>query len=130
MISGKALEQLNTLDGYRQSFMDASLWQPYIQIICSRHSQTPCRVIRSGLSGTYPTFIVDDRWVVKLFGRLFDGVLAFNNEEQVNSLLVLDSSIPTPKIIASGTLFEASESWSWLYHIHEFPLVTLLVRST
>ena len=72
------------------------------------------------MPGTYPTFIVDDRWVVKLFGRLFDGVLAYYTEKQVISLLVLDNSIPAPKIIASGTLCEASESWSWLYHIYEY----------
>ena len=120
MISEKALEHLNTLDGYRQSFMDASLWQPYIQIICSRHSQTPCRVIRPGFPGTYPTFIVDDRWVVKLFGRLFAGALAFHTEKQVNGILAQDSVIPAPKIIACGTLFEDSDTWPWPYLVYEY----------
>jgi hypothetical protein len=109
VILAKALEQLNTSDGYRQSFMDASLWQPYIQIICSRHSHTLCRVIRPGFPGTYPTFIVDDRWVVKLFGRLFAGALAFDSEKQVDSLLVHYYFNPASKIIASGTRFEDSE---------------------
>jgi hygromycin-B 7''-O-kinase len=120
VISGKTLEQLNTLDGYRQSFMDASLWQPYIQIICSRYSQTPCRVIRPGFPGTYPTFIVDNRWVVKLFGRLFAGALAFDTEKQVNGILAQDSAIPAPKIIACGTLFEGSDTWPWPYLIYEY----------
>jgi hypothetical protein len=110
VISENALEQLNTLDGYRQSFMDVSLWWPHIESICSRYFQVPCWVLRYGLPWTYSTFIVYDRWVVKLFERLFDGVLAYYTKKQVNSLLVLDSSIPAPKTIVSGILFEASES--------------------
>lgn len=98
MISGKVLEQLNTGVDYRQSLMDASLWQPYIQNICGRHFQIPCRVMRSGLASTYPTFIIDNIWVVKLFGRLFNGALAFDTEKQVNGLMAQDSAIPAPTL--------------------------------
>jgi hypothetical protein len=101
--------------------MDASLWQPYIQNICSQLFQTPCRVIRSGLVGTYPTFIIDNIWVVKLFGRLFICTLAFVAEKQVNSLMAQDSAIPAPKIIACGTLFEDVDYWSWHSLIYESP---------
>ena len=72
------------------------------------------------MPGTYPTFIVDDRWVVKLFGRLVAGGLAFDTEKQVNGLLAQDSAIPAPKIIACGTLFEDSDTWPWPYLIYEY----------
>ena len=71
------------------------------------------------MPGTYPDFIVDNRRVFKLFGRLFDAALTFDSEKQVDSLLVHDYFNPAPKIIASGTLFEDSEFWPWLYHIYE-----------
>ena len=82
----KHLEPLKNLDGYRRYFMDVDYWRPYVQIVCQRHQLTPYQTIRTGLPGCYPTFIVDDRWVVKFFGQLFDGALAFEAEKEVNQL--------------------------------------------
>lgn len=114
------LGQLDTLDGYRRYFTDPGLWRPYVQLVCSRHLQTPCRVIRSGLPGTCPTFIVDERWVVKFFGRLFDGALGFDTELQVNRLLMASRPVPVPDLIASGCLLEGTADWPWPYLIYEF----------
>ena len=118
--SENSLEQLNSLDGYRRYFMDASYWQPYVRRVYNRHAMTPCRTIRSGLPGTYPTFVVDERWVIKFFGRLFDGALAFETELQANQLLAPGCPIPIPALIASGYLFEDPSDWPWPYLIFEF----------
>lgn len=114
------LELLNTLDGYQRYFMDASCWEPHVRAVYERHVRIPCRTIRPGLPGTYPTFIVDDRWVVKFFGRLFDGSLAFETELAVDKLLSPGHPIPSPAIVASGCLFEDPSDWPWPYLIFEY----------
>jgi aminoglycoside phosphotransferase len=118
------LEQLNTLDGYRQHFMDADLWCPYVLEVCRRHefssADIKCGKLRAGLAGTYPTFIVDDRWVVKFFGRLYEGELAFETEQQAHRLLAGDCTIPAPALIASGLLFGNDADWNWPYLIFEY----------
>jgi hypothetical protein len=40
-----SLEELNTLEGYRQLFMDAAYWQPYIRLVCRRHGFPGCTVL-------------------------------------------------------------------------------------
>lgn len=116
----KPLEIFKTMDGYRQHFMDADYWRPYVRLVCQRHSFTPYQEIRAGLAGTYPTFIVEDRWVVKFFGQLFEGGSAFEVERQIGRLLTPEARIPAPAVIASGQLFEDSTDWPWPYLIFEF----------
>lgn len=115
-----SLHLLETLDSYQRSFTDPALWEPYVRQVCQRHGLEPCVQVRSGLPGTYPTFIVDDRRVVKFFGRLFDGGLAFETEGEVDRLLKQDRMIPAPPVIAAGQLFEAAEGWHWPYLIFEY----------
>jgi hygromycin-B 7''-O-kinase len=114
------LSLLDSPDGYRQHFMDLALWQPHVQAICHRHNLEPCQPIRAGLAGTYPTFIVEDRWVVKLFGQLFDGGQAYQTEAQVGCLLPPDLPLPTPGILYTGTLYEGNVAWNWPYLIFEY----------
>ena len=125
----KHLEPLKTIDSYRQYFMDADYWRTCVQIICQRHQLTPCQTIRTGLPGCYPTFIVDDRRVVKFFGQLFDGALAFEAEREVNQLISLSSLISAPALITTGHFFETTENMadtanavdcSWPYLIFAF----------
>jgi hypothetical protein len=115
-----SLESLETLDGYRQYFMDTDLWQPQVQAVCRRHGLLPCQQIRAGLAGTYPTFIVEDRWVVKFFGRLFDGQQSYEMEHQVGRLLLTDLNVHVPAILYSGAFEPANTSWTWPYLIFEF----------
>lgn len=114
------LNTLDNLEGYRQYFMDSGLWQPHVRKVCLRHNLIPCQQIRPGLAGTCPTFIVEDRWVVKYFGRLFDGQQAHETEYQVGRLLPPDLAIPVAKIIGNGILIEGDPIWSWPYLIFEF----------
>ena len=117
---GPSLGLLDTLDGYRRHFMDAGTWQPYVRLVCMRHGLSLHPSVRSGLPGTYPTFIVDDRWVVKFCGRLFDGGQAFEAELEANRLLAPEDGWPTAALVAHGEVFENSADWPWPYLIFAF----------
>lgn len=116
------LALLDCLAGYRQHFMDLELWRPYIVTICTRHGLTPCEEISAGLPGTCPAFSVEGRWLVKFFGRLFDGAAAYAAEAEANRLL-RERAIPVPAIVAAGEVFSAGAApggWPWPYLIYEF----------
>jgi hygromycin-B 7''-O-kinase len=108
---------LDSLEGYRKKFMSVRLWKPYVRAVCQRLVLTPCRRIRAGLAGTYPTFIVDERWVVKFFGRLFEGSESFVAEHEALRLVIPAHLVAMPSILASGTLFEKSSHWPWPYMV-------------
>jgi hypothetical protein len=114
------LNQLETLDGYRKYFMDSVLWKPCIQRVCYRHALLPCQQVRAGLAGSFPTFIVEDRWVVKFFGQLFGGGVAYDTELQVNRLLPPDLPIRAPSLLYSGSLLDDDRAWRWPYLIYEY----------
>jgi hygromycin-B 7''-O-kinase len=114
------LAQLDTPDGYRRLFVDAAFWAPCVQTVCARHSCAPCTHIRSGLPGTCPTFIVDDRWVVKFFGRLFDGPQSYLAESSVAGSLADKVAIPAPALLASGELSPDAHGWSWPYLVYAY----------
>ena len=114
------LQALHTIEGYRRYFIDADYWRPHLERVCARHRLTTRPRLRTGLAGSFPTFIVDDRWVIKFFGRLFEGGLAFETERQLNQLITASGQIPAPALLDVGRLFPASKDWSWPYLIFEF----------
>ena len=83
------LTPLYNLDGYRHYFTDAGFWAPFVSLVFARHGFQLIGAPRSGLPGTFPTFIVSDRWVIKFFGPLFDGLACFQMELAVSQLLQL-----------------------------------------
>jgi hygromycin-B 7''-O-kinase len=114
-------DQLENIEGYRRYFADPVAWQPYLEQVCHRHALNPvgtCQV-RIGVPGTCPTFIVADRWVVKFFGRLFDGGQSFQVELESGKWAEA-LALPFPKIIAEGQLFKAGEGWHWPYLVFEY----------
>ena len=114
-------DQLENIEGYRRYFADPAAWRPYVQQVCQRHALKPggtCRV-RIGVPGTCPTFIVDDRWVVKFFGRLFDGGQSFQVELELGKWAEA-LTLPFPDIVAEGQLFKAGDSWPWPYLVFEY----------
>jgi hypothetical protein len=115
----KPLEHLDTLDGYRRYFMDVTFWEPYVHSVCARLGLASQPPVRAGLAGTYPTFIVADRWVIKFFGHLFEGEQSFAVEREM-SVLLRPGKIPTPALIASGNTFEHLIAWPWPYLVYEF----------
>ena len=101
--------------------MDASYWAPFVKAVCEKHGLGPAHDIRTGeVPGTYPVFIVDDRWMVKFFGDLFDGQRVFSVELEVNQLLSARDDLPSPALIAYGYLLEKGEGCRWPYLAFEF----------
>ena len=99
--------------------MDADFWQPYVTAAMEQVN-LPCIVMRGGNPGTCPTFIVDDSYVIKFFGQLFDGERSFYAELYANRLVKGQESIPVPGLVAQGKLFEGDIHWNWPYLIFEY----------
>ena len=112
--------QLDTLEDYRRRFTDVSYWRPFVESVCQRHGLLPNDSIRQGdIPGTYPVFILQDRWVVKFFGRLFNGESAFTAELDVSNLLAHDGQIPAPSLVTYGHLIDENGEWPWPYLVFE-----------
>ncbi len=115
------LSALEDLDFYCRHFTDISLWTPYVQEVCRRHA-LPCEAVGIGVPGTYPVFLVAvagrRRWVVKFFGRLFDGAQGFAAEREAGRLAGQDPNIPVARLAAAGEL--GTEGWPWPYLVFEY----------
>ena len=114
-----SLALLNEIEHYRRLFMDAGFWRPYVKAAL-RKVGLPCQRVRSGIPGTFPTFIVDDRFVIKLYGRLFDGEGSYLAELHANRLIQQDPSLPAPALVAKGALEEIGADWTWRFLVFEY----------
>jgi hygromycin-B 7''-O-kinase len=112
MDSASPLARLDTLEGYRKSFTDAVLWRPFVEWVC-RGSDWTCNRIRTGVAGTFPTFIVDEQRVVKFFGRLFEGEKCWRVEQEAAQLMSTIPEVPVVRMLASGVL-ELEPGWMYL----------------
>jgi aminoglycoside phosphotransferase len=112
------LDRLDDLKQYRQLFTRVTFWEPFVADICQRHHLLPSAPVRIGIPGTCPTFIVGERWVVKFFGRLFDGATSFLVEREAGRLIALDAAIPTAQVIAQGKLRD--QDWHWPYLVYRY----------
>lgn len=108
-----------SIQEYGKRFTDATYWQPYVREVCSRHLVEPCQQIRSGLAGTHPVFIVDERYVIKFFTHYFGGAESLAAETDLYHLFSHNPpfSIPVPTLIALGNLFSDGDEWPWPYLI-------------
>ena len=112
--------ELDTEEDYRRRFTDVAYWRPFVESVCERHGLLPHDSVRgSDIPGTYPVFIVQDRWVVKFFGQLFNGESAFTAELDVSNLLANDGQIPAPSMVAYGRLLDGNGNWPWPYLVFE-----------
>lgn len=116
MDSASPLARLGTLEGYCKSFTDAVLWRPYVERIC-RERDWSCNLVRTGVAGTFPTFIVDEQRVVKFFGRLFDGERCWRVEQEAAHLLLDNPAVPAARLMASGVL---EKEPGWMYLVFEY----------
>jgi hypothetical protein len=107
-----ALATLETLNGYRRYFMDPGLWKPFVENICRAHGLT-CTSVRAAMPGTFPTFIIDDQWVAKFFGQLFDGETCWRVECEAARLMAGVPVIPVARLMADGKL-ERVPGWHYL----------------
>lgn len=112
------LDLLDDIQHYRGLFTSVSFWEPYVAEICQRHNLLPATPVRIGVPGTCPTFIIGERWVVKFFGRLFEGGRAFQVEREAGRLLALDPGIPAAQVTAQGKL--RTDDWPWPYLVYPF----------
>ncbi len=115
-----SLNWLDDPDQYRRLFTDADFFRPAVEEICRRHGLAPAAHIRVGVPGTCPVFIVEERWLVKLFGRLFDGGSSFAVEKSAARLLREHTRIPVPALLAAGRLEPPGVDWPWPYLVFEF----------
>jgi len=103
---------------YAERFADLVFWESSVRVICQRHD-LPCGRVHMGVPGTYPTFLVDDRWVVKLFGEWFDGGVSHAVERDVYALLRGQTDIPAPQLVAAGDLYSGGDGWPWPYLVSQ-----------
>ncbi len=114
-------ELLSNYAFYAQHFMNTRLWEPLVRQVCSLHGFA-CQVVTPGIAGTFPTFIASPAprgsglahpsVVIKFFGRLYDGVAAFEIEITMGRFCSTATlPIPSPAILASGRV---DEDWQYL----------------
>lgn len=104
---------------------NASHWGPIIELICARQDLIP-RTMQSGEPGTFPTFVVNQTHVVKLFGPLFDGLRSWLTELEVAAMfedVALD--VPVPVVIGAGVL---SDVPAWRFIVSSFINGTSIAR--
>jgi aminoglycoside phosphotransferase (APT) family kinase protein len=117
-LSPERLAPLAQYEAYCRLFMDLQLWEPFVRLACAQQGLA-CSEVVPGLAGTYPTFLVDGDWVVKFFGSLFDGPMAYQVEREAARLVGQDERIPAARLAAEGVLFPG-ESTRWPYLVFEF----------
>ena len=102
---------------YGKRFTSVDYWQAYIASICQRHNLAPYQQIRAGKAGTHPVFIVDERYVVKLYAELFGGDESFRKELDLYQLCAYAPELPVPQLITYGSLFAEGSEYHWPYTI-------------
>jgi hygromycin-B 7''-O-kinase len=112
------LDLLDDIEHYRRLFISVTFWEPLVMEVCQRHHLAASAQVRIGVPGTCPTFIIGERWVVKFFGRLFDGQRAFLVEREAGRLLAADPQIPSAPVLAQGQLRD--QDWPWPYLVYPF----------
>lgn len=113
------LDGFDEIDNYRKYFMDVNFWQPYVAVIMEKVGLS-CQRVLSGVAGSYPTFIVDDHYVVKFFGKLFNGGFSYLAELNANLLLNNRQGIPAPGLVTQGKLNEDGQGWPWPFLVFEY----------
>lgn len=113
----QSLRVLESQEAYALHFMDLGLWEAAVRRVYTQHNSSSPLRISPGKAGTFPTFIVDDHWVVKFFGRLFDGEACFAVEREANRLLLSIKDFPAPRLLLEGVL---SDDPPWHYLVFEY----------
>jgi hygromycin-B 7''-O-kinase len=113
--------QFVSREEYATYFTSIDYWQPYVEAICERHDIAPITRIQAGKAGSNPVFIVNERFVVKLYTSLFGGAESVLKEIDLYELFAHTSQLPVPRLITQGSLFpQSEEGWSWPYIITTF----------
>jgi Ser/Thr protein kinase RdoA (MazF antagonist) len=92
--------------------MDVEVWRPFVEQIYRRSGRT-CSQVRPGLTGTFPTFIVDEQRVVKFFGPQYDGETCWQVEQEAAQLMAGAPQVPVAGLLDRGTL-DGEPGWHYL----------------
>ena len=112
---------LESESGYRENFLNLDLWRPYVLEVCRRHGLAPGLPVQAGASGTYPVYIAGGHWVIKFFGRRFNGEQSLQAELALGRRVMQLDGFPAPAIVAQGELFSQGEcSWPWPYLVQDY----------
>lgn len=86
-------------------------WRPAVEEVLRRHNVARARrAIRFGRAGTYPTVLVGDEHVVKLFGPWYCGAESFEAETAAYDLLT-GVELSVPQWLGQGNL---EDGWTYL----------------
>jgi hygromycin-B 7''-O-kinase len=110
------LRPITTQPHYGEHLGDVGYWSRYVVAALDRHG-LPHASIEAPFVGSCPTFLAD-QVVVKLFPDTFDGGDSFAAEKAMHDLLATAPTIPAPRLVAAGQLFERG-AWHWPYLITE-----------
>lgn len=118
-VNRQLLAFFEDLSFYKKHFMDVAFWDPFVRLACHK-MHLPCFLVKAGLPGTFPTFIVDERRVMKFFGQRFEGQKSFQAELHAAKVVAGCDSIRTAALLGEGTLFEADDGWQWPFLVYEY----------
>ncbi|TFG71236.1 MAG: aminoglycoside phosphotransferase family protein [Anaerolineales bacterium] len=110
----RLLPVIETWEAWGQVFTKVALWKPAVQEICRRAS-IPLESIETGYPGTNAVFVVNQRYVVKIYAPFCHD--DYHLERELLTKLGEKTLIPAPAILARGIL---EDSISWPYIIMEY----------
>ena len=95
---------------------DAEFWRPHIEEIASRHGLSMSTYEPPLGDATNAVFFVGDV-IVKIYTPFFHGRESKGMEPAALRALATDSTLPVPKVKATGELFVKSGDWNWPYAV-------------
>ncbi len=102
-------------EAYGAALTDIQVWRSLVDEVLARHHLRPEHGrMRMGTAGTFPAVLVDDQYVVKFFGPLFNGQETAAIECALYRLLATDPGVPAPSLIADGVLDPGNDG-QWHY---------------
>ena len=110
MTDWKTLHPATTWAEWGRVFTDVDVWAPAVREIC-RRAGLPAGTIEAGYPGSNAVFVVDRRFVVKIYAPLCPEDYAL--ECALYPLLSRHPDLLTPQLVAHGVL-EAATTWPYV----------------
>lgn len=110
---------IKNLHDYKKWLTDKKFWQPTLQNIADK-KHIKIESIESGKPGTFPTFIINHQYTIKLFGDLFFGPSCFLAENDVYRIFKKEKVGLVPNQRTKGYLFEDAQTWRWPYIMFDY----------
>ncbi|MFQ5950792.1 MAG: phosphotransferase family protein [Candidatus Geothermarchaeales archaeon] len=99
---------------YRRMLNNVEYWKPWARAALAASKLPQPSRLWAGRDTSYPTLICDTGMVVKLFGDRFAGPQSHQAEAEAY-LLLAETSLPVPQLLASGQLYPDADGWRWPY---------------